>query len=40
MKRMRLTLARKSDGAWSGKAMDGGAMVDVQAHDRGNVMFR
>jgi hypothetical protein len=33
-------LQRNSDGGWSGKAMRGGAMVDVQVDARGHVITR
>jgi hypothetical protein len=33
-------LQRNRDGSWSGKAMRGGAMVDVQVDARGNVTTR
>lgn len=33
-------LTRNSDGSWTGKAMRGGAMVDVQVDARGNVLTR
>ena len=33
-------LTRNPDGSWSGKAMRGGSMVDVQVDARGNVVTR
>ena len=33
-------LTRNPDGSWSGKALRGGAMVDVQVDARGNVITR
>lgn len=33
-------LTRNPDGSWSGKAMRGGAMVDVQVDARGNVITK
>ena len=33
-------LQRNSDGSWSGKALRGGQMVDVQVDARGNVVTR
>ena len=33
-------MTRNPDGSWSGKALRGGAMVDVQVDARGNVITR
>jgi hypothetical protein len=33
-------MTRNPDGSWSGKALRGGAMVDVQVDARGNVVTR
>ena len=33
-------LQRNPDGSWSGKALRGGAMVDVQVDARGNVVTK